>query len=179
MTTVRPDVEDGLITKQKTWSLFARCCRDNWKCICLIGLPGTARLGIGCARGLRVDKVEFDDSDHSAVVKNRWVPPQPWRWEIYRVGKSNPIGWSPIFFRTLAAANTAGKAALKQLFAERRRSDCSCEDQRETLRFSAEVLPLLATSSYSTTWPSLRPLRPALSTAEIWTNTSFPPPCGA
>src|ERR1700733_14753192 len=47
-----------------------------------------------------------------------------------------------------------------------------------TLRFSAEVLPLFATSSYSTCWPSLRVDRPALSTAEIWTNTSLPPPCG-
>src|SRR5271168_5271069 len=38
--------------------------------------------------------------------------------------------------------------------------------QLETFRFSADVLPLFATSSYSTTWPSLRLLRPALSTAE-------------
>jgi hypothetical protein len=29
-----------------------------------------------------------------------------------------PIGQSPIFFRTMAAANKAGKAALKQLLAE-------------------------------------------------------------
>src|ERR1700733_7107956 len=49
------------------------------------------------------------------------------------------------------------------------------QDHRCTLRFSADVFPLFATSSYSTTCPSLRPLRPALSTAEIWTNTSFPP----
>src|SRR5580704_4960637 len=52
-------------------------------------------------------------------------------------------------------------------------------DQRDTFRFSADVLPLLATSSYSTTCPSFRPVRPALSIAEICTNTSFPPPCGA
>ena len=47
-----------------------------------------------------------------------------------------------------------------------------------TLRFSADVLPLFATSSYSTRWPSLRVDRPALSTAEMWTKTSLPPPCG-
>ena len=48
--------------------------------------------------------------------------------------------------------------------------------QRCTLRFSADVLPLLGTSSYSTICPSFRPLRPAFSTAEMWTNTSLPPP---
>src|SRR5882724_2659973 len=37
----------------------------------------------------------------------------------------------------------------------------------QTLRFSAEVLPRLATSSYSTVCPSLRVERPAFSTAEI------------
>jgi len=39
-----------------------------------------------------------------------------WRWwEIYRAGRS-AIGLSDsIFFRTMAAANKAGKAALKQL----------------------------------------------------------------
>src|SRR5438445_11634451 len=44
--------------------------------------------------------------------------------------------------------------------------------------FSADSLPLLATISYSITAPSLSVLKPARSTAEIWTNTSFPPPCG-
>src|ERR1700693_247331 len=37
----------------------------------------------------------------------------------------------------------------------------------QTLRFSTEVLPRLATSSYSTVCPSLRVERPAFSTAEI------------
>src|SRR5439155_10339096 len=50
-------------------------------------------------------------------------------------------------------------------------------DQR-ILRFSAEVLPRLVISSYSTCWPSLRLLSPARSTAEMWTNTSPPPPWG-
>src|SRR3984885_14390284 len=49
---------------------------------------------------------------------------------------------------------------------------------RQTLRFSAEVLPRLATSSYSTVCPSLSVERPAFSTAEICTNTSLPPLLG-
>jgi hypothetical protein len=60
-------------------------------------------------------KLDFDDSDYSVVVKNRAPPPNPWRWEIYRAGRSIPIGQSPIFFRTMAGANKAGKAALKHL----------------------------------------------------------------
>ena len=65
-----------------------------------------------------LDKPGFDDSDYSVVVKHRGRPPNPWKWEIYRAGKSNPIGQSPILFRTMAAANKAGKAALKQLLAK-------------------------------------------------------------
>ena len=41
------------------------------------------------------------------------------------------------------------------------------ENQRLTFRCSADVLPLFETSSYSTTCPSLRLLRPARSTAGI------------
>jgi len=67
-----------------------------------------------CERPL-MDKRRFDDSDYSVVVKNRGSPPNSWKWEIYRAGRSNPIGQSPIFFHTVAAANKAGKAALKQL----------------------------------------------------------------
>ena len=63
----------------------------------------------------RMDKRGFDDGDYSVVVKIRGSPPNPWRWEIYRAGKSRPIGQSPISFHTMAAANKAGKAALKQI----------------------------------------------------------------
>ena len=63
-------------------------------------------------------KLRFDDSDYSVVVKNRRGLPNSWRWEIHRAGKSNPVGESPIFFHTMAAANKAGKAALKQLLAK-------------------------------------------------------------
>jgi hypothetical protein len=61
------------------------------------------------------DKLGFDDTDYSVVVKNRRRPPNSWRWEIYRAGRSNPVRQSPIFFHTMAAANKAGKGALKQL----------------------------------------------------------------
>jgi len=66
----------------------------------------------------RMEEGAFDDTDYSVVVKIRGSPPNPWRWEIYRAGKSHPIGQSPVFFRTMAAANKAGKAALKQLLAK-------------------------------------------------------------
>jgi hypothetical protein len=60
----------------------------------------------------------FEDNDYSVVVKHRNNSPNPWRWEIYRAGKSSPIKQSPIFFHTMAAATKAGKAALKQLLAK-------------------------------------------------------------
>jgi hypothetical protein len=63
----------------------------------------------------RMNKDSFDDTDYSVVVKNRAPPPNPWRWEIYRAGKSSPIGRAPVFFHTMASANKAGKEALKQL----------------------------------------------------------------
>jgi hypothetical protein len=63
-------------------------------------------------------KLYFDDTDYSVVVKNRGTPPNSWRWEIYRAGRTSQIGQSPIFFHTMAAANKAGKAALKQLLAK-------------------------------------------------------------
>jgi hypothetical protein len=62
-------------------------------------------------------KLVFDDTDYSVAVKNRGSPPNPWKWEIHRAGKANPIGQSAVFFHTMAAANKAGKAALKQLLA--------------------------------------------------------------
>ena len=48
-----------------------------------------------------------------------------------------------------------------------------------TTRFSAELRPSLpGVSSYSTRCPSFSVVRPACSTAEIWTNTSFDPSSG-
>jgi hypothetical protein len=62
-----------------------------------------------------MDKLQFDETDYSVVVKNRAEPPNPWRWEIYRAGRSTAIGQSPNCFQTVTAANKAGKVALKQL----------------------------------------------------------------
>src|SRR6185437_16211071 len=41
---------------------------------------------------------------------------------------------------------------------------------------TADSFPRLLSISYSTACPSLSERRPACSTAEMWTNTSFPPP---
>ena len=65
-----------------------------------------------------MDEFGFEDADYSVVVKLRGSPPKPWRWEIYRAGKTSPIGQSPVLFHTMAAANKAGKAALKELLAK-------------------------------------------------------------
>jgi hypothetical protein len=65
-----------------------------------------------------MNKLDFDDTDYSVVVKNRAPLPNSWRWEIYRAGRASPIGQSPVFFHTMASANKEGKAALKQLLAK-------------------------------------------------------------
>ena len=62
-----------------------------------------------------MDKLHFDRTDYSVVVKNRAPPPNSWRWEIYRAGRSSPIEQSSVYFHTMATANRAGKEALKQL----------------------------------------------------------------
>jgi hypothetical protein len=61
-----------------------------------------------------MDKLHFDRTDYSVVVKNRAPPPNSWRWEIYRAGRSSPIKSSG-YFQTMVTANRAGKAALKEL----------------------------------------------------------------
>ena len=62
-----------------------------------------------------MNKLHFDRTDYSVVVKNRAPPPNSWRWEIYRAGRSSPIEQSSVYFHTMATANRAGKEALKQL----------------------------------------------------------------
>src|SRR6266566_6842322 len=62
-----------------------------------------------------MDKLHFDRTDYSVVVKNRAPPPNSWRWEIYRAGRSSPIEQSSVYFHTMATANRAGKEALRQL----------------------------------------------------------------
>jgi hypothetical protein len=58
---------------------------------------------------------KFDRTDYSVVVKSRGTPPNPWKWEIYRAGRSSPIKQSSVYFHTMAMANRAGKEALKRL----------------------------------------------------------------
>jgi hypothetical protein len=59
---------------------------------------------------------EFDRTDYSVVVKNsRGTGPNPWKWEIYRAGRSSPIKQSPVNFSTMAMASRVGKEALKRL----------------------------------------------------------------
>ena len=60
-------------------------------------------------------KPRFDRTDYSMVVKNRAPLPNSWRWEIYRAGRSSPIEQSSVYFHSMAAANRAGKEALRQL----------------------------------------------------------------
>ncbi|MEI6339697.1 MAG: hypothetical protein WCQ57_14115 [Verrucomicrobiota bacterium] len=57
-------------------------------------------------------------ADFSVVVKNRARPPKPWRWEIYRAGRNNPVDRSLVFFESMTEANRAGKAALKLMLSE-------------------------------------------------------------
>jgi hypothetical protein len=60
----------------------------------------------------------FDQTDFSVIVKKRGPPPKPWRWEIYRAGRTSPIQHSSVLYATVEAANRAGKEALKQLLTE-------------------------------------------------------------
>jgi hypothetical protein len=60
----------------------------------------------------------IEHADFSVVVKNRAPPPKPWRWEIYRAGRTSPIERSKAFFETMTEANRAGKMALGLLLSE-------------------------------------------------------------
>jgi hypothetical protein len=60
----------------------------------------------------------IEHSDFSVVVKNRARPPKPWRWEIYRAGRTSPIEHSETYFETATEATRAGKAALSLLLSE-------------------------------------------------------------
>lgn len=60
----------------------------------------------------------IEHADFSVVVKNRARPPKPWRWEIYRAGRTSPIDHSEIYFESMTEANRAGKAALKLMLSE-------------------------------------------------------------
>jgi hypothetical protein len=64
---------------------------------------------------MTTDKLRFDRTDYSVVVKNRAPPPSSWRWEIYRAGKASPVKLSSVYFHTMVTAYREGKEALKQL----------------------------------------------------------------
>ena len=59
-----------------------------------------------------------DHSDFSVVVKNRGGLPSPWKWEIYRAGRSSPVEQSEVYFSTVAEANRAGRKALSLFLSE-------------------------------------------------------------
>src|SRR5262249_36054369 len=52
---------------------------------------------------------QFDPADFSFVVKRRGSLPKPWRWEIYRAGKNDPLERSAVFFESMAEALKEGK----------------------------------------------------------------------
>ena len=62
-----------------------------------------------------MEKLHFDRTDYSVVVKNRAPPPKAWRWEIYRAGNANSIKHSLRYFATVTAARQDGKVALQKL----------------------------------------------------------------
>ena len=66
---------------------------------------------------------KFDPDDYSVVVKHRALPPKPWRWEIYRAGKRQPIERSHVLFQSMEKASLAGKEALAQLIERLSKND--------------------------------------------------------
>jgi hypothetical protein len=57
---------------------------------------------------------KFDATDFKVVVKQRGSAAKPWRWEIYRAGRSTPVRKSPECFTTMAEATRDGRVALAQ-----------------------------------------------------------------
>jgi hypothetical protein len=55
-------------------------------------------------------------TDFSVVIKSSGKPPNLWRWESYRAGRSSPVSQSLEFFATVSAAERAGERALAELF---------------------------------------------------------------
>jgi len=60
----------------------------------------------------------FDQTGFSVAVKSRGHSPKPWSWEIYRAGRNSPIECSPTLYETVAAANRAGKRALREFLSD-------------------------------------------------------------
>jgi hypothetical protein len=60
--------------------------------------------------------VQDKRTEFSVVIKIRGKPPRPWRWGIYRAGRSKAIAQSSEFFSTVSVAKRAGDQALTELF---------------------------------------------------------------
>jgi hypothetical protein len=64
----------------------------------------------------RMSFTQSKQTDFSVVIKSRRKPPAPWRWEIYRAGRSSAVERSSEFFKTASAAKKAGERALSEMF---------------------------------------------------------------
>ena len=63
-----------------------------------------------------MDKLHFDRTDYSVVVKNRAPPPKTWRWEIYRAGKcQSDQAITDLFRKYRGSQGRGGKDALQEL----------------------------------------------------------------
>ncbi len=61
---------------------------------------------------------DAEDHDFSIVIGNPPLRPDAWHWEIYRLGRKTSIQRSSAAFKTMAAADAAGKAAFRRLMVE-------------------------------------------------------------
>jgi hypothetical protein len=59
------------------------------------------------------EEIGFDTTDFRVVVKQRGPQAKPWRWEIYRAGRSTPVQKASVTFATMVEASRAGKEALR------------------------------------------------------------------
>jgi hypothetical protein len=106
-------------------------------------------------------------TDFSVVIKSRGKPPNPWRWEIYRVGRSTPVVQSSGFFPTVGAAKKAGAQALAELLKKYRErpqtahginarvasdSPANCGSSRASRSWKALTFPLCGVAVSSVRW---------------------------
>jgi hypothetical protein len=59
--------------------------------------------------------IKAELTDFSVVVKSRGKLPNPWKWKIYRAGRSRAISQSSDFFATAGAAKKTGDRALVEM----------------------------------------------------------------
>lgn len=78
---------------------------------------------------------KLDPTDFSFVVKRCGSSSRPWRWEIYRAGKSDPLERSAVLFESMAQAAKEGKKALADFLAKRSGATVAA---RRVSGFSAE-----------------------------------------